>query len=864
MRINPGIVTPTFRERRLPPDVRLSTGDRGFEGSNPKMFIARSLAYNSMEYALVLLWFVVYQALAFAALPLAARLFPGFPDRGAAFALPVAMVVLTVVGYWVGHLGFGRWTAFLGVAVLVGLSGLVLRRDLSRRSDTENPDRSAGLIEGVTLPIRPYAETTLVFAAAFGLLVAVRAVDPGLYPGGGEKFLDFGIYKSLLRAEVLPPQDMWWAGEHVLYYYGGHLASALLTHIAGTEAQYAYNLALSGFYATLVTAAYGLAGAMADARGASRRVGAAFGAFFVGFGANLVTAVTGLIWLLPDETAVGVADWVAGPIADSTSGDLLAKGLAEFGYWAPSRVIPGTINEFPLFAFLNGDLHGHMLSTPFLLLIGALGFAYYRSGPSALRRRRALVFGALPVVVGVLGIVNVWSFPTGLGVVWLAVLFAPADPLSLFPGVSTDDTAETVADGEGRTKSGGRTDGGERAESGERASPTGAAAESGGELLLGEARRIGGAFAATGVVAAAAVAWVAPFVFGILLRSATNRSIAFLPEQSSAVGLLLVHGAFLLVFAAFLWPRARAAFEVRPARVGVLSLAVVLFAWRLQYPVLVLVVPLLVVGWLLLRTVGSAQTEGDVGYETVLVVAGAGLVTLVEFLYVKDNAIGGRFNTVFKVYMQVWVLWATAAGAALASLVSSAGPADWRLSPSGLDRRGVMSGVAALLVVSTGLYGGLALGEHVASDSHRTGDPTLAGKAYVEDRHPGEAAAIEWLDDREGQPHIVEPPGREVYSWSSPAASLTGLPTVVGWVYQEGVYRGSEKAEMRASDADLIYTGTWADRAELLETYDVTYIYVGPSARDRYDDEDLRFGEYPGVEEAFREGDVVVYEVTEA
>jgi len=58
------------------------------------MFIARSLAYNSMEYALVLLWFVVYQALAFAALPLAARLFPGFPDRGAAFALPVGSQAL--------------------------------------------------------------------------------------------------------------------------------------------------------------------------------------------------------------------------------------------------------------------------------------------------------------------------------------------------------------------------------------------------------------------------------------------------------------------------------------------------------------------------------------------------------------------------------------------------------------------------------------------------------------------------------------------------------------------------------------------------------------------------------------------------
>ncbi|UPV73575.1 DUF2298 domain-containing protein [Halorussus limi] len=817
-----------------------------------------------MEYALVLLWFVVYQALAFAALPLAARLFPRFPDRGAAFALPVALVVVTVVGYWVGHVGFDRWTAFLGVAILAGLSGLVLWSERSLGTGNPEADSDAGPLGRDTVPLRAYAETIVVFGVAFGLLVAVRAVDPSVHPGGGEKFLDFGIFKSLLRADVLPPQDMWWAGEHVLYYYGGHLTSALVTHLTGTEAQYAYNLALSGFYATLVTAAYGLAGAVADARGASRRTGGAFGAFFVGFAANLVTAVTGLVWLLPDETARGVAEWLAAPIADSTSGDLLTKGLAEFGYWAPSRVIPGTINEFPLFAFLNGDLHGHMLSTPFLLFIAALGFAYYRAGPSALRRRRALVFGVLPVVVGLLGLVNVWSFPTGLGVVWLAVLFAPADPLSLFPGASTDETPETVADGAGESDDSERIRETERTDGGEGATTAETTGRSAGTLLLGEARRIGGAFAVTGVVAVAAVAWVAPFVFGILLRSATNRSIGFLPEQASAVGLLLVHGAFLLVFAAFLWPRARAAFEIRPARAVLLSLAVAAFAWYLNYPVLVLVVPLLVVGWLLLRTVGGERTERGVGYETVLVVAGAGLVTLVEFVYVKDNAIGGRFNTVFKVYMQVWVLWATAAGAALASLVGSTGPADWRLPAVGLDREGVMSGVAALLVVSTALYGGLALGGHFTSDSNRIDDPTLDGKAYVEDYHPDEAAAIAWLDNRSGQPHIVEPPGREVYAWSSPASSLTGLPTVVGWVYQEGVYRGSEKAKMRAQDADLIYTGTWSDRAELLEKYDVKYIYVGPRARERYDDEDLQFGQYPGIEVAFRSEGVVVYEVTDS
>jgi len=766
-----------------------------------------------MEYALVLLWLVAFQALAFAALPVAARLFARFPDRGASFAVPVGLAVTTLVVFLVGHVGFGRWTAFLGVAVLAVLSLAVLRRETD-----------SGLIRP-----RGYAEAAVVFTVAFLLLVAVRAVDPAIVPGGGEKFLDYGIYRSLLRGDALPPQDMWWAGDHVLYYYGGHLMAAILTHLTGTAPEYGYNLALSGFYASLVTAAYGLAAAMGQARGASRTTAGFLGAFFVGFASNLVVPVTGLVWLLPDSLASGVADRLAGAIDGSSASDLVAAGLSEFGYWAPSRVIPGTINEFPLFAFLNGDLHGHMLSTQFLLLIAALGFAYYRTDPGNRRRRRVLALGALPPVVALLTLVNVWSFLTGLGVAWLALVFGPADPLTLLPGVATRTRSAPVSDG-------------------------GTAAR--GAAVAAEARRVGAALVGAAAVGALALVWLSPFVAGILLQSASNRSLGVLPTPTTATGLLLVHGAFLLAFALFLWPRAREALSVEPARFGLLAAALVAVGWGLGYPVVVLVVPLLVAGWLLLRA------DGDVGYETVLVVAGAGLVTLVEFVYVEDSAISGRFNTVFKVYMQVWVLWGPAAGAALAALMSERVGPEWSLPAVDVSRGGLTTGVAVLLVVSTSAYGGLALENHF--ESAGADEAALDGLAYLEDRHVDEGEAIRWLDAKSGQPHVVTAPGRSPYTWSSPVPSLTGLPAVVGWVYQEGVYRGSTVAERRAEDVDLIYRGQWSDRAELLKRYDVEYIYVGPLEREAYEEADLDFGQFPGIEPAFRNDGVVVYAVNQS
>ncbi|PSP55183.1 hypothetical protein BRC82_06640 [Halobacteriales archaeon QS_1_67_19] len=789
-----------------------------------------------MEYALVLLWFVVFQALALLALPLVARLFSGFPDRGASFALPTALVVVTTVVYWVGHLRFDRLTAVLGVLALGGLAGLALWRDRP--------------VDGSALPTRAYAKSMIVFALAFGLLIAVRAVDPAIVPGGGEKFLDFGIYKSLLRDGTLPPQDMWWAGEHVVYYYGGHLMTATLTYLTGTAPRYGYNLALAGFYASLVTAAYGLGVALADARGARPSFGGGLAAFFVGFASNLVVPITGLIWLLPESLARAVADRVVDSLRSpegnlAHAGELVREGLSEFGYWAPSRVIPGTINEFPLFAFYNGDLHGHMLSTQFLVLVAALGFAYYRTAPENLGRRRLLAFGALPVVVAFLGLVNVWSLPTGLGVAWLALLFAPADTRSLFTAGWFDTAERPVSDG-----------GSGRSAVEDRGVFEG---DSPGTALLEEVRRILSSLASAGVVAALTVAWLSPFVASVLLGSASNRSLDVLPTPSTAIALALVHGAFLAVGWCYLWPRAKATFSIAPLRAVVLGALVAVLSWLVGYAVLALVVPVLLLGWLLLRA------DPDTGYETVLLVAGAGLVTLVEFAYVEDNAISGRFNTVFKVYMQVWVLWGTAAGGMLAALLSErAGPPTRPLSLGDREvaRADLLSVLAAVLVVSTGMYGGFTMANHFAPEGEfvEADQATLDGLAYVETRHPDEAEAIQWLDDREGQPHVLTAPGSP-YQWSSPVPSLTGLPAVVGWVYQEGAYRGYEKAEARERDVDNIYTNKWDDRDRLLRKYDVEYIYVGPRVRERYPEAALEFADEPGIEVAFENDGVVIYRV---
>ena len=818
-----------------------------------------------MEYGAVLLWWVLYLALAFVGLPIAAVLFSRLEGRGAALALPVSLVVLFTSVYWIGRVTFGPVAVAVASGILLALSVVTYVR--------VDPE----------VDVRRFGGWIAVFSAAFILLVAVRAVDPAIQPAGGEKFLDFGLLRTILRDTSLPPEDMWFAGEAVQYYYGGHLLSATLTTMTGTAPRYAYNLALAGFYATLVSTAFGLAGSIAASRDASYRKGGLFGALLVGIASNLVPTLQVGLMTLPDGIASFVGKrFVNGALSLPELTAPFAPETSTRYYWIPSRTIEGVITEFPLFAWINGDLHAHMMSTPFLLLLAGVVFAYYRTPEEALRRRRLLLFGAAPPIAGTIAVVNTWSFPSTGGVAFLGVLFAKSDPWTLVTGGDSRRPG-WLPEAPGRlARSGTNRTGWDR-----------------------ELRRAGTSLLVGGAVLFVGAVWVFPFLVGPA-AGAGGRSVGLVPDQTGWSGFLLVHGAVIAVFAAYF----RSRFGDRPGGVAgwfVAATVAVLLALTVLAggPAFAFLTPLFLFAWLKLRR------SDALGFESVLFVAGAGLVLLVEVVYLRELAGPGRFNTVFKTYMQVWVLWGTAAAAALAvitprrPILAVVDAAAMSLMPGddGRDEASLRGRAAAvlsvLLLVSVSMYAPLALGVHF-ENNHFSGSPdrpdasllTADAGAFVEDSvtyleyvltdpsldatgHIGEtfrtrteAPAIEWLDDRDGKPTIVTaaPAG---YRWNPSAgkgasapSSLTGVPTVLGWFHERG-YRGNGPYQERLADVRTIYTGTPAERAGLLEEHGVEYVYAGPAEHERFGASNVTaFGTMDGVSVARSWGsDMIIYAV---
>jgi YYY domain-containing protein len=833
------------------------------------------------EVFVVAKWLLVFAALAVIGAPLAAVVFRQFPRRGAAFAIPAALLPTVLLVFWIGQATFGFRTVFASLLVVVAASGVALHR-------------------GVEPDWRGVAGSYVVFALGFLFLTAFRAYNAGITPVGGEQFLHFGLVKSLLRAGSLPPEDFWFAGEPLRYYYGTQLQVAMMAKLTDTPARYAFNLGIPAFYAMLVVAAYGLVGTVTSLRDRSYRLGGAFGVFFVAIAGALTTFVRLVFGALPIDVAVEYGQPAFGFVArrfyvgddgietmDQAMRAAVREGghMESWGWWFTRYVVPGTLQEFPLYSFIKSDLHGHALANGYILVAAALALAYYLTPAEHRIRRLGIVYGGIGLIAGVFGFMNTWSLPTAVGLAWLAMAAADAHPATLLP----DELGERL-----RFEPTAESDDSPPDDVAADTAP-GAAL---GRRLAAETWRVvlAGVFAA--LVGVVGVALASPFlIFG---HVPTNNGIGLLPPRTGLAPFLVIYGGIMALFAGFVvyrsWPEIRALPTWASAGGAVALLAVgAVLVHVVDFAVFAVVGPILLGMWWLVRT-------DRVGFEGVLVVAGVGLLLSFEVVHARVAPYNlPRWNTTLKVAVQGWTLAAAGAGGITALVLSEAFDVLASESPTDTDApetAGVDAGPHTHVDTTTATDGGsrarsslatlgiavlaigvvltstpfvaLAFSDEVKTPYDDDAPATIDGLATHERWKAEEIEAIHWLDDRDGRPVIVEPVDTPVpdepehiyveYDWIAPAATLTGLPTVLGWDHQVN-YRGGEAYLHRMEQVDDIYTGTWANATSALREHDVQYIYVGPRANELYGGDIRQFHHHDGISVAFENDAVTIYAV---
>ena len=802
----------------------------------------------------LLKWWLILEVLGLVGLPIVAWLFPSLKDRGMSLSIPVGLLMVAYPVWLLSHLGpfFGAGAILLWLFVFGGAAiGLFLWEFGEWRQVFRKPWE-------ILL-------SKAVWLASFFLLTLLRSYNPDIVGmsnwGGCEKFMDLNFVNGILGSSEFPPHDGWLAGFPINYYYYGYYLCALLVKLTGVLPHVGYNLMLVTVYALAIHGAWGLL----------RNLGVRWYwvalAIYVAFLATNLKAGN-LAWTargIEPQQAMGTSRVIdVSPVKDETG----------------KTIVPGdhTINEYPLFTFSWGDLHGHL--SGMALQMGLLGLcwgAVVSFGTVSVLRQ---ICGVLPIalVYGSLVVTNAWDLPAFAVVVLFGLLSATSLRKNWKELLIAAGTLGLTASLLGLRQFGVPLQ------------AVFAAVSIVGFFLLALSRgfpdlRLGGhlGLRLAAILAVFSVLFFPFFAHFVPPTSGVNR----VPwDLKSPMGPFLqifgVHFALLTI------PLLGILFQYlletvkKKDKLGSTSfhstlygslrwcfLAMVLAGWASGSVLLIKKTgsfatartPVLLLGFLALGAIWlihawwrdgrtkNVPIESSVvadRYVSFLFILAVGLILGCEFVAVKDfyGTDSLRMNTVFKFHLQAWLLLAVAIAFSIDRFQT--------LLMEGLNahrERWPAFAVPAILQVALVLvaigwtgYGSWEFLKVMSSDFERK--PTLDGIAHAVE--PGlprrelssdDAKAILWLLDEQRfhpdpQRRILEVPGNP-YSVHGRVSAFSGVPALLGWPNHENIWNDQKSdatPEIRARqrDANEIYrTRDFRKARELLEKYKITHVFWG-------------------------------------
>jgi YYY domain-containing protein len=847
-------------------------------------------------------WLILIFLVGLAALPLTLAVFRSLPDRGYILARPLGVLLVAWLSWILTNLtplSYTRGTISLALGLIALVSVGTLFLPSQRRRVAELWRRRKGFIvvsEGL-------------FLLLFTLFWFIRWGNPDLWHAwmGGEKPMDFAYLNAVIKSTEFPPYDPWFAGGYLNYYYFGQVLVGTLIKLIGIVPSVAYNLVIPTWFAMTAMGAFSVTYNLVSPKApdpvekSSGGVGPLKPLLFGLVGAGFVALLGNLgeVHLILLKVSEGVLETFESTIPGLAAlvrtligsfevifgGKALPIAINEW-YWNASRAIPAAplesvITEFPFFTFLYADLHAHLIAMPLAFVSLAFALTLVKGaeqpgtgegGPwrQVLRTLVPLLLWSL--TIGALRTTNTWDVPPHLIVVLGALAIS--------------ELAQRK-----------RLDWG---------------------LVISVSWQFGLVFLLSW--------WLLYQPFWASYGSFYNSIAVWSGTRTMVWAYLVVHGLFLFGIVSYLCARAigdrredpllhrldltirywtkrpRLTKAARIARVrglpvgsvvwiglGLLVLASLFFlipglipftqanaelaeAGAYAYRGLALFglgLPMAVLGLFLLFRPHLSPTERLWVY---LVLLGLAMSLGVEVIVIEGDI--GRMNTVFKFYLQVWLMWGVTAAAALAWMIPRL--RRWQ------HGRGLWIAVLTVLLLFAALYPPLATQAKINDRFDVNAGPGLDGWDYMKTAHyydpqPGSGSydlrwdyeAIRWLlDNVVGSPVILEGHTPE-YRWGGRYSINTGLPTVLGWNWHQRQQRAAADEQavwVRASDIARIYNSLLPYQAEaLLRKYNVRYIVVGPLERIYYDTAGLgkfeQMAKTGKLELVFDNGQVVIYEV---
>lgn len=791
---------------------------------------------------LLQMWAMV-EVLGFVCLPLTITVFHNLPDRGWAFSKAIGTAVLAFC-VWLplmclSALPFSRF--FIAGVLLLLLGGNIIGFLKVRQTIAK--------VVRVNVPYILICET--VFAGMMFLLGWIRSFGPDIR--SFEMFMDEGFIAAIMRSPHLPPNDMWFSGFPINYYYYAHFTAATLGKLLGQSPSIVFNTGICMFFGLTAVNLFGITCNIVS-WAQHRRKNARFN--ISAESQQPGTSYPSLLRAVPYGFLTMLMGLVLGNLAATQQWWEQHGDWTQFNWFNPSRVVDRTINEFPAFSFLLSCFHAHVLALAFTIVAIALAFNLFLEqegwGLRVFGRgwRLPITMATTALILGGLFTMNGWDFPTYVGLTVVCIAFqqylAHRSHFHL-------------------------------------------------ELLLDVFT------ACAGLIALSFIMYV-PFYLTFISPS-QGLGVVGPADRSPLSNEILIYGMFAFVFLSLLLARVfRHPFFTSntthseemvapqpprrlPFNKGAVSVVLVIVAALVTFFALRNSATFVVAGSIAaLACIALFYSLRDRSQAFVFLLGSIAfaLVAICEVFILKDVFAGGEFlrmNTVFKFYFQAWALLSITSGVGIYFILESFHSGVVALNRQHWMLRGVeglwLAGLLLLLLASA-VYP--LVGTYARTNHYTQRTNSLDGIDYLQTcKVPdcdydtsGDYAAIRWLNSHvSGDPVIVEAVGDD-YSSYARISAFTGLPTPMGWVGHEYQWRvnwlnnGLNAADFqnRKSDVETIYTDPHQSVVmDLLARYHVRYLYVGLLEQMKYPTANLhRFSSF--LHSVYSANGVTIYQVS--
>lgn len=375
--------------------------------------------------AIVFRWLIAAFLIAFLCRPILALKRLDLIDGGFTLSLCLGFGISFLVSWILSAVGL-PYNTFICIAGLVLVGGVATIWSTVRRNNI-SINRTGEFMWTPEL-FEKFLVGFALFTLAFSLFYYAKGYRPYIY-SGTEQYMDYGIMMSIFRGQEIPPDDMWFAGSQINYYYLGLAAMTWFTRVAFTTPEFGYNLSIIMLATVVLVGVFTIVDAWLNVyfheHSVRNKLCAALGAAFTAFAGNGHWFFIGLCQ----------------PILNAL------RGEASSSYWFPGGCsYIGSVdtdpdkgkNEFPAYSYVLGDLHAHYVNLMFILplIVLLLDYAAYKNeddrplveGDSFLKGIfKKEIFTPYVILIGLLtGLYrgsNYWDFPIYFVVAGAIILF---------------------------------------------------------------------------------------------------------------------------------------------------------------------------------------------------------------------------------------------------------------------------------------------------------------------------------------------------------------------------------------------------------------------------------------------------------